>query len=153
MYRSTREADEATRNSLHLLESLGKTGDIVHNRLDVALGEHGLSAAKFSILRHLVQSVEPLPLGKLADNLACVKSNITQLVDRLEEDGLVRRIPDSEDRRCMRAALTAEGRRRYELGMEAESRVQRELLQNLSLDEQAQLAMILERLGACKRRA
>ncbi len=146
------EVDEATRNSLRLVESLGRAGNIVRNRLDAALGEYGLSTAKFSILRHLVQSNEPLPLGRLADNLACVKSNITQLVDRLEEDGLVRRMPDPEDRRCMRAAITEEGRRRYELGLEAKSSVQRELLQNLSLDEQAQLAMILERLGVSKRR-
>ena len=116
--------------------------------MDIALGEHGLSPAKFGVLRCLVQADEALPLGRLADQLACVKSNITQLVDRLEEDGLVHRVHDSEDRRCMRAAITEDGRRRYLLGVKAESKVQRELIENLSLDEQAQLNKILLRFGA-----
>jgi DNA-binding MarR family transcriptional regulator len=40
-----------------------------------------------------------------------VRSNITQLVDRLEKDGLVRRVNDATDRRLRRAALTAAGRK------------------------------------------
>ncbi len=133
--------------SASLLYSLGKVGEIVRGRLDTALGEHGLSPAKFGVLRCLAQADEPLPLGRLAGQLACVKSNITQLVDRLEEDGLVQRVPDSEDRRCMRAAITEDGRRRYWLGVEAESKVQRELIEKLSFDEQTQLEKILERFG------
>jgi DNA-binding MarR family transcriptional regulator len=38
--------------------------------------------------------------------MACVRSNITQLIDRMQAEGLVRRIPDPQDRRSVRAALT-----------------------------------------------
>lgn len=73
----------------------------------------GLSLAKFGVLAALVEAGEPLPLGQLAERIACVKSNVTQLVDRLEEDGLVRREPDPADRRVTRAAITEDGLARY----------------------------------------
>ena len=46
------------------------------------------SAHKLAALHHLTQAGESLPLGQLAERLSCVKSNVTQLVDRLEADGL-----------------------------------------------------------------
>src|SRR5713226_9070231 len=92
-----------------LIESLLRTQHLYLTRLDAALERKGLSTAKFGALQVLAGSDEPLPLGQLAERLACVKSNITQLVDRLEADGLVQRVLDPEDRRSKRAALTSEG--------------------------------------------
>src|SRR6266403_3718418 len=57
-------------------------------RVETALAASGLSLTKLAILHHLVQTSEPLQLSRLADRISCVKSNITQLVDRLEADGL-----------------------------------------------------------------
>lgn len=49
-------------------------------------------------------------LGELADDLRCDKTNVTGLVDRVEKQGLVKRVPDSEDRRVTRLELTPSGR-------------------------------------------
>ena len=49
-----------------------------------------LSVAKYSALKHLALADEPLSLSEMAARLVCVRSNISQLVDRLEADGLVR---------------------------------------------------------------
>jgi DNA-binding MarR family transcriptional regulator len=84
----------------------------VESRLEAALEPIGLSLAKFGVLSKLVAAGEPLPLGTLAERSACVRSNITQLVDRLEADRLVVRTADPHDRRSIRAELTDEGRRR-----------------------------------------
>jgi DNA-binding MarR family transcriptional regulator len=46
-----------------------------------------LSPPKYSALNQLVLAGRPLMLGELAARLTCVRSNITQLVDRLEADG------------------------------------------------------------------
>jgi DNA-binding MarR family transcriptional regulator len=62
-------------------------------------------------LKALDEAGEPVPLGQFAERLSCVKSNITQFVDRLEVDGLVARRPDPRDRRTKLAALTTAGRR------------------------------------------
>lgn len=85
----------------HLLEA----------RLEAALGDVGLSIAKAGALKILADAGDPLTLGELAERNSCVRSNITQLVDRLEKDGLVRRVNDPADRRLRRAALTAAGRK------------------------------------------
>jgi DNA-binding MarR family transcriptional regulator len=84
----------------------------VESRLEAALEPLGLSLAKYGVLSKLVAAGEPLPLGTLAERSACVRSNITQLIDRLEAERLVMRSPDPRDRRSIRAELTDEGRRR-----------------------------------------
>ena len=85
----------------------------VETRLEAALEPLGLSLAKFGVLSRLAAAGEPLPLGTLAEQSACVRSNITQLVDRLEADKLVVRAPDPHDRRSIRAELTEVGRARH----------------------------------------
>lgn len=51
----------------------------------------------------------PRTSGGLAALLACDKTNITGLVDRLEPRGLVRRVRDEDDRRVVHIALTTDG--------------------------------------------
>src|SRR4051812_46741715 len=68
--------------------------------VEAKLGAVGLSLAKLFCLKALADAGDPLPLGQLAERLSCVKSNITQLVDRLEADALVARLPDPKDRRA-----------------------------------------------------
>ncbi|MBM3278967.1 MAG: MarR family transcriptional regulator [Candidatus Handelsmanbacteria bacterium] len=107
----------------------------VETRLEAALAESGLSLAKFALLTHLVNVGEPLSLTRLAERRVCVKSNITQLIDRLEADGLVKRLDDPKDRRSVLAAITEEGRCRYEQGGQALAAAQREVLKSFSSEE------------------
>ena len=86
----------------------------VEARTEQALSEIGLSLAKLGALRHLVLAAEPLSLSQLAERHCCGKSNVTQLVDRLEADGLVARVSDPTDRRTVHATVTASGRAAYE---------------------------------------
>ena len=86
----------------------------VEARAERTLSEVGLSLAKLGALRHLVLAAEPLSLSHLAERHCCGKSNVTQLIDRLEADGFVARVPDPDDRRTIRAAVTATGRAAYE---------------------------------------
>ncbi len=85
----------------------------VEARAEGSLGEIGLSLAKLGALRHLVLAPEPLTLSQLAERHCCGKSNVTQLVDRLESDGLVTRESDPDDRRTIRATVTESGRTAY----------------------------------------
>jgi DNA-binding MarR family transcriptional regulator len=57
-----------------------------------------------------------VPLRVLAETQHCVPSNITALIDRLEAEGLVRRVNDPADRRSRLAELTAVGRDRASAG-------------------------------------
>jgi DNA-binding MarR family transcriptional regulator len=86
----------------------------VEARAEGALAEVGLSLAKLGALRHLILAAEPLSLSSLAARHCCGKSNVTQLIDRLESDGLVARVHDPEDRRTIRAEVTPSGHAAYE---------------------------------------
>jgi DNA-binding MarR family transcriptional regulator len=106
----------------------------------------GLSLPKLAALNRLVEAGDSLPLGQLAERLACVKSNVTQLVDRLEADGFVSRTADPGDGRSRLAVVTAAGRKAYEQGSRLHREAERELFGVLSDDESAALASILGKL-------
>jgi len=126
-------------------ELIGTLHAIV-GRLEAALEPQGLSLAKFNVLRMLVAAGEPLPLGALAERSACVRSNITQLVDRLESEKLVIRADDPHDRRSIRAELTAEGRRRHAAGVRALEAAERDLFAGLPAKERESLLHLLRAL-------
>jgi MarR family transcriptional regulator, organic hydroperoxide resistance regulator len=70
--------------------------------------ELDLRPAAFGTLRMLGQ---PRTMSEIANALQCDNSNVTGIVDSLEEKGLVRRRPSEEDRRVKLIELTPEGRR------------------------------------------
>ncbi len=104
----------------------------LEERLEGTLGEVQLTMTKLSVLSALVRRGEPLTLSDLAIQVACVRSNMTQVVDRLEADGLVRRVADASDRRIVRAALTPLGAERQAAGEERLARVQSEFSASVS---------------------
>ena len=70
---------------------------------------HGLSSGRMGVLFRLMRHGDT-PLGDLAEALDSTPRNITGLVDHLERDGLVERVPDPQDRRSVKARLTEAGR-------------------------------------------
>src|SRR5882672_9424307 len=126
-------------NDRQLMFSLINTGRTVEQSLEEALARVGLSLAKFGALTHLAEAGEPLSLSECAKKMTCVRSNITQLVDRLEADGLVRRVEDPQDRRAVRAAMTRLGIERQTAGAKEVARVQAELFKTLDGIDQGAL--------------
>jgi DNA-binding MarR family transcriptional regulator len=68
-------------------------------------------------------------------------------VDRLEADGLVRRVDDASDRRSVRAELTSVGVEKQKAGAEAMVRVQEELSKKVSNADMSALENALEAFG------
>jgi DNA-binding MarR family transcriptional regulator len=114
--------------------------------VETRLGAIGLSRAKLLALQALSAAGESLPLSQLAERLSCVKSNITQLVDRLEADGFVARHADPHDRRTRLAVLTAPGRRVCHEGTRLQQDAERDLLAGLTPEEATQLAELLAKV-------
>jgi len=106
--------------------------------------EFQLSPAQCHVL-HLIEPDRPVPMGQLAETLACDASNVTGLVDRLETRGLVRRRPSSGDRRVKVLVLTAAGTRVRALLL-ARMTAPPAVLDRLSLREQRALVQMLRRL-------
>jgi DNA-binding MarR family transcriptional regulator len=96
--------------ALAALRFAGKSLHLLQERWGA---KHGLSEGRLGVLFRLYRCGDQ-PLGELADDLAMTPRNITGLVDHLERDGLVERVPDAEDRRSVRARLTEAGRERIQ---------------------------------------
>src|SRR5438034_8422638 len=106
--------------------------------------EFELSPAQCHVL-HLIEPDRPIPMGELAEALACDASNVTGLVDRLESRGLVRRRPSAEDRRVKVLELTPAGSR-LRAQMLRQTAGRSLPLARLSFDERRTLVRILEAL-------
>jgi DNA-binding MarR family transcriptional regulator len=119
----------------------------LEDQLDEALATVDLSAPKFTALAVMVSVGQPMSLSDLAAKLTCVRSNITQLVDRLEKDGLVKRIDDPSDRRGVRAEVTALGKERFEAGLKVTNKVHETIANKLSATDQAAMQHILKALS------
>jgi len=129
-----------------LVRTLLGVAQRLESRVEAALAGSGLSFTKLGILHHLIQAGEPLPLSALAERISCVKSNITQLMDRLEADGLVGRSNDPSDRRSVRANVTPEGRQRYIVAAKILEEQERALLKCLPEADRRTLAGLLDQL-------
>lgn len=77
-----------------------------------SLNDANLSSPQYHLLLHLNKKggEKGLPVTELARLLICTRSNATRLVQRLEQQGLVKLTRGTEDRRVVRVALTPEGR-------------------------------------------
>jgi DNA-binding MarR family transcriptional regulator len=77
-----------------------------------AVAPFGLTFSRYEVLRLLAFTRRgALPLGKIGARLQVHAASVTNAVDRLESDDLVRRDPHPTDRRTVLAAITPKGTR------------------------------------------
>ena len=102
----------------------------------------GLRKVEYSLLM-LVLSNGPLSPRKLAQALALSAPNVTMLLDRMQERGLLRRERSLLDRRSQNVVLTDEGQRIAQASAAAAAPMERALLARLSRAEHAMLIELL----------
>src|SRR5262249_11144210 len=84
--------------------------------------------------------------GKLARAMELSSGAMTNRLDRMEEAGLLRRLPDPADRRGVLVELTPEGKRLYEETVGVQARKEELIASALSVSEKKQLNGLLRRL-------
>lgn len=95
--------------------SVMRAQQIVLAQVDEALKPFDLTFARYEALVLLTFSrTGSLPLGKMGERLMIHPTSVTNIVDRLEAQGLVRRMPHPTDRRTTLCEITADGRERVE---------------------------------------
>ena len=131
-----------------VVQEILQSSDQLLARLEAALSQGGLSVAKYSTLSLLADAENArLPLSVLAEKLACARSNVTGLIDRLEAEGLVRRSSSPEDGRITYAEITDPGRARLAAAQPSYVAALHEALGGLSPAEQDDLVRLLQKLG------
>ncbi len=87
-------------------ESALALGDVLDAELEQAVG---IPQRWYDVLVHLEESPGGIRMNELAERILYSKSGFTRVVDRMEEEGLVRRVRPKHDRRSILVVLTAKG--------------------------------------------
>jgi DNA-binding MarR family transcriptional regulator len=145
-----RERPDLPLKAMRILGRLGRLEAVAKPMVEDALGRFGLKLGEFDVLATLRRAGPPFQLNpsELAKAMMLSSGAMTNRLDRLEEQGLVARLPDPSDRRGTIVALTDEGRARIDAAVESHVRNEERLLSALSAKEQDQLDAILKKLLA-----
>ena len=91
--------------------NVARTQAVFSHRLERVLEPRGLSLTQYNVLRMLRGAGQAgLCRNEVRDRLITRMPDVTRLLDRMEEAGLVSRVRSTEDRRLVTTTLTAEGR-------------------------------------------
>ncbi len=105
-----------------------------------------LSPPQLWFLKRLYDAGAPQPISFFADGIFSNLSNASQMIDRLESDGLVYRIDNPRDRRSKLVELTDEGVQRMKQAYERHHLLAQELLAPLTEEERRATLATLERM-------
>jgi len=135
----------AQAGAMGVVTSIMRVEQLLLARVDEALRPYGLTFARFEALA-LLSFAKPggLPLGKVGQRLQVHPASVTNAIDRLETDGLVRRSRHPHDGRTTLAQITPKGRKRATQATSALNRVFAEL--ELSDREATDLFDLLRKL-------
>jgi DNA-binding MarR family transcriptional regulator len=116
--------------------------------MDETLGEFKLDHAEYKLLGFLNRQNETYRSspGKLARVMELSSGAMTNRLDRMEEAGLLRRLPDPDDRRAILVELTPEGKRLYEDAIGVQARKEELIASALTVAEKKHLNALLRRL-------
>ncbi len=141
---------------LHLL----RAGDEVSGVSERNLSRHNLSRGRFGVLMLLWRSTRgraangngdcppsgPRTPAELADAAGVTRATMTGLIDTLERDGLVKRMPDAEDRRALSVVLTPKAQQHLRQTLPGHFQLMNTLMRSLSAAECQALVHLLNKI-------
>jgi len=132
--------------ALRLWIALARCYSTFARNISSKVHEYGLTPPQFGILEALYH-LGPLSLGDLASKLLVTGGNVTYVMDRLEEQGLVYRERSPSDRRIIQAKLTDKGHAVMVEVFPGHGAFVQALCGSLDAEEQESLRALLKKLG------
>ncbi|MBA3472930.1 MAG: MarR family transcriptional regulator [Rubrobacter sp.] len=129
-------------SALRLVDEFAAFGPCYMKWVRSRLGDCGVTYARMRLLGTL-HCNGPQIMSDISDELGVTKRNVTALVDALEEEGLVRRMPHPSDRRATIIELTSRGAETTDSMYNGYRGAAAELFADLSEDERRELLRLL----------
>ncbi|HTX18863.1 MAG TPA: MarR family transcriptional regulator [Bacteroidota bacterium] len=107
---------------------------------------YGLTPPQFSVIETLGH-LGPMRMGGFCSKLLTSGGNITVVIDNLEKDNLVERVPSPEDRRAIMIRLTPKGEKLFGEIFVRHAKYVTKIASVLTEEEQVQLSVLLKKLG------
>ncbi len=140
-----------TSEAERVIVSLLGAADAMRRYLGEVVAEKGLTLQQYNVLRILRGAApEPLPTMEIADRMIEKTPGVTRFLDRLEEEGLVRRERCQDDRRMVHAWISDRG---LELLAELDGPVERADRATIKGLSSRQVGRIVEALETVRRNA
>jgi MarR family transcriptional regulator, 2-MHQ and catechol-resistance regulon repressor len=117
-----------------------------HKKIELDLGKVGLTPPQFYVLA-TIGYAGSLPFGEIGAKMMVTVSNLTGIVDRLEEKKLVVRKRDDSDRRVVHVTLTEKGTSLYKSTIPLFEKSISEIFASLDLPRQKELSALLRTLN------
>jgi DNA-binding MarR family transcriptional regulator len=116
-----------------------------HKRLQEILEKLDLTAPQLYVMATIGYAGQ-LPFNEIGAKMMVTVSNLTGIVDRLEEKGLVARERDTGDRRIVHVKLTTKGQKLYKTSIPTFEKILSQLFEPLDKHEQKELGGLLKKL-------
>lgn len=135
---------------LEVTGRLSRLGPLLARRQEAVFSRFGVNRGEVGALSALRVAGPPHRLSptRLGRGLMLSSAGVTSRIDRLERRGLVRRLPDPDDRRGVIVELTDEGAKVVDEAVRAVAESDRQLMERLDADEMTQLQVLLKKLLA-----
>jgi MarR family 2-MHQ and catechol resistance regulon transcriptional repressor len=117
-----------------------------HKKLEADLDKAGLTPPQFYVLA-TIGYAGGLPFGEIGAKMMVTVSNLTGIVDRLEEKKLVSRKRDEHDRRVVHVVLTDKGTKLYKNTIPVFESSASRIFAQLGSPEQKELSALLRKLN------
>ena len=131
-----------------IVERIGMLARYLNHSMDTTLAEFGIDRRTHRVLARLRYQGPPyrLSAGELAEGLGLSSGAMTNRLDRLEEAGLVRRLPDPDDRRGVLVEPTKAGHAAWDSATDTQAGREALIASALTKAEKEQLHALLRRL-------
>jgi MarR family 2-MHQ and catechol resistance regulon transcriptional repressor len=137
--------DEKTQTSVNLWEKMVQAYEILKKAQVKTIFESKLTVPQYSVLE-VIYNQGPMPLKKIGEKLFVSGANITCVVDNLEKEEFVKRVPSNIDRRIIIAELTPKGLEKISKLYPQNTKNIVDVTTNLTKEEQLSLDKLLTKL-------
>lgn len=142
------ERPDLDRSAMAVLARILRAARIVDLEMGRVFSDDGLHRGEFDVLATLRRAGQPFRLNPsdLSATLLLSTGAMTNRLDGLESAGLVRRLPDPDDRRGVLVELTPRGRVLIDRILTAHVRNEERILESLTGADRRQLTRLLRKL-------
>ena len=138
--------NEISNSSVVIWEKISKAYDKMRRVQSKQMYGQNLTAPQFGVME-VLNRLGSVPLKKISEELMVTGANITCVVDNLEKEEFVKRIPSKEDRRVILAELTQKGKEKLDEIMPEYVKNMSAVTAVLNEHEQKELTKLLDKIN------
>lgn len=141
--RLTKDHHQSLKLWLRMLSCTMRIENEIRSRLRATFD---ITLPRFDLMAQLERHPDGLRMGELSKRMMVTGGNITGITDQLEQEKLVVRVTDPQDRRASSVQLTEAGRAAFNAMAKVHEAWIEELLQDIPVEDKAQLIVLLQRM-------